>query len=128
MQSEAMTKENWMRQEKGLPPIKPKRISRPEPEPPEVENEVRFEDILKFSALLKADRQSMRNKDGMLFPGYDVTLIAEIKAARKPGRPKESEKETPSEPKAFDGWMREGEFMQLVRTYRQEINPQVIHW
>ena len=126
MMKEAMTKVDFERSEKGLPPFKPKIVPRPEPEKPEVENEITFKDITGFIGLIRAERKTVRNAEGMRFIGFSVEIALEGK--KGPGRPKESEKEIPIEPVVLEGWMAEGNFMELVRTYRKEINPQVIKW
>ena len=126
MMTEAMTKDDFERTEKGLPPFKVKREPRPEPERPTVENEIRFKDISGFIDLLRAERKVIKNAEGVRFIGFSVEIMCEGK--KKPGRPKESEKEIPPEPMVLEGWMCEGHFLELVRTYRKEINPQVIKW
>lgn len=126
---------DWDRMEKGLPPSKVKKVARPEPERPKVQNEIKFEDIPidDFVELEYARRNSVRNNDGMRFIGYDVSIILNGNAPlkRKPGRPvtKVIEKEEVSnEPKTLVGWMQEGDFLSLVRNCRKKINPQVINW
>ena len=126
LMKEAMSKDDFERVEKGLPPFKPKKEPRPEPERPEVEGEITFEDILGFIELLRAERKMIKNAEGISFIGFSVEIMLEGK--KKPGRPKESEKEIPIEPTVLEGWMCEGDFMELVRTYRKEINSQVIKW
>jgi len=126
LMQEAMTQANWERAEKGLPPFKVKKIVRPEPEKPKLEDEIAFKDITGFIELICAERKTVKNAEGMRFIGYSVEIVLEGK--KKPGRPKESEKEFPIEPRVLEGWMAEGNFMELVRTYRKEINPQVIKW
>ena len=123
---EAMTKDNFERTEKGLPPIEPKKVVRPEPQKPEIQDEITFKDITGFIELLRAERKMIKNAEGMRFIGYSVEIMLEGK--KKPGRPKESEKEIPIEPTVLEGWMGEGDFLKLVRTYRKEINSQVIKW
>jgi len=131
MQTEAMSRENWERVEKGLPPLKVKVKPRPEPERPDIENEIKFKDIPidEFVELEYAKRNTVKNEDGMRFIGYDVSMILNSPAKRKPGRPKESEREEVlTESKSLIGWMSEGEFLTLVRNFRKKINPQVINW
>ena len=99
---------------------------RPEPEKPEIKDEITFEDITGFTELIRAERKTVKNAEGMRFIGYSVEIVLEGK--KKPGRPKESEKEIPPEPRVLEGWMCEGDFLKLVRTYRKEINPQIIRW
>jgi len=133
LMAEAMTKENFERIEKGLPPLKPKRIVKPEPKRTDVNNEIKFDyiPIDDFLELEYAKRNTVKNEDGMRFIGFDVSMILKTTAQlkRKAGRPKESEKEEISnEPKTLTGWMDEGNFLTLVRNVRKKINPQVINW
>ena len=126
LMQEAMTKADFERSEKGLPPFKVKKIVRPEPEKPEIENEITFNDTTGFIELIRAERKSVKNAEGVRFIGFNIEI--ELEGKKKAGRPKESEKEIPPEPRVLEGWMAEGDFMELVRTYRKEINPQVIKW
>jgi len=126
LMKEAISKDDFERAEKGLPPLKTKKEPRPEPEKPEVQDEITFEDISGFIELLRAERKVIKNAEGVSFIGFSVEIMLEGK--KKPGRPKESEKEIPIEPTVLEGWMCEGDFLKLVRTYRKEINSQVIKW
>ena len=130
MQTEAMSKKNWERGEKGLPPLKVEKIKRPEPERPKIENEIKFDDIPinDFVELEYARRKTIKNSEGVRFIGYEVSMVlGPLK--RKQGRPKESEKDDiQGEPKTLSGWMGEGDFLSLVRTCRKKINQQVINW
>jgi hypothetical protein len=131
LMQEAVTMENFDRQEKGLPPLKPEVMKRPEPERPKVKNEIKFEDIPidDFVELEYAKRNTLKNEEGMRFIGYDVNMVINTQLKRGPGRPKESEKdEVRVEPKTLVGWMDEGNFLTLVRHVRKKINPQVINW
>jgi len=127
---EAMSREDWDRSEKGLPPVPKQKINKPEPERPRVENEIKFNDIPinDFVELEYARRKTVKNIQGVSFIGYEVSMVlGPLK--RKPGRPKESEKDDiQGEPKILTGWMREGDFLSLVRTCRKKINVQVINW
>lgn len=125
---EAMTQENWERTEKGLPPLKPKKIVRPEPEKPEVENQIYFENIKPelFARLDSAKRRTIKNAQGVRFIGFDITMHMYQKGAF--GRPKEVEKGVLAAPEKLSGWMLEGDFLSLTRTCREKINPQVISW
>ena len=130
MQTEAMSKKDWERGEKGLPPLKVEKIKRPEPERPKIENEIKFEDIPinDFVELEYARRKTIQNTEGARFIGYEVSMIVGP-LKRKAGRPKESEKDDiQGEPKNLSGWMSEGDFISLVRTCRKKINQQVINW
>ena len=133
MQQEAMAKTDWERRDAGLPPIKVKKIKRPDPEKPVIENEIKFDDIPvnDFMELEYARRKTIKNAEGVRFLGFEVSMIltpsAQLK--RKPGRPSKEEKEEVStEPKTLTGWMSEGDFLTLVRNCRKKINPQVINW
>jgi hypothetical protein len=126
MMKEAVTQANWDRMEKGLPPFKVKKERRPKPEKPAIENEITINDIDGFMELKRAERTVIKNAKGIRFIGFSVEILCEGK--RKPGRPKESEKEIPLEPAVLEGWMSEGDFLELVRTYRKEINSQIIKW
>ena len=128
MMKEAMTQANWDRAEKGLPPLKPKVVPRPEPEKPEIENEIKFKDIKSddFIDLVEAKRNVVRNLEGMRFIGYDVVI--KLKQKGPFGRPKKTENGEPAGPKIITGWMDEGNFLELTRTFRETIRPQVIHW
>jgi hypothetical protein len=127
MAQEAMSKENWERIDKGLPPIKKVKIVRPEPEKPKIENEIKFDDIAKtFVSLESAKRSTVKNSEGVRFIGFDVSILAHPKGAF--GRPKELEKGVLAPPEIVTGWMIEGEFLTLMRNHRKEINSQVINW
>jgi hypothetical protein len=133
LMQEAMTMENFDRQEKGLPPLKPKVVKRPEPKRPNIDNEIKFEDIPieDFVELEYAKRNTLKNEEGVRFLGYDVSMILSSTASlkRKPGRPmKDVSKEISSEPKTLTGWMQEGDFLSLIRNCRKKINPQVVNW
>lgn len=131
LMQEAVSKENWDRMEKGLRPLKPERVVIPEPEKPVVENEIKFDDIPNnYEVELEhAQRKSIRNAHGILFIGFDITLnLVPIEKKRGPGRPPKEPDETILEAKTLTGWMLEGEFLKLVRTYRKKIDQQVIHW
>ncbi len=121
---EAVTKEDWELMEQGKRPKKRVVIPRPEPEKPEIENEIKFSDIPLdwFKRLDSAGRRTLKNKDGMLFVGYDVEISL---GKNKTGAITNEEKNLP---KSMKGWMMEGDFLQLVRTKRKDIDQQVIHW
>ncbi len=131
---EAIPKRDWEDMQQGKPMrIKPQ-IARPEPERPAIENEIKFDDIPvnDFVELEYAKRKTLKNAEGVRFIGYDVSMILNSNAPlkRKPGRPAKDEykEELSSESKTLTGWMDEGNFMQLVRTFRKKINQQVINW
>lgn len=128
LMKEAMSKEDYDRKEKGLPPLKRMSLVRPEPPKPVIDKEITMADVLDGYGveLESANRHPLKNEDGMLFIGYDVVInLNPVSKKRGPGRPKETESE-PLEPKTLDGWMPEGEFMALLRTYSKQIDRQVI--
>ena len=122
--TEAMPLEDFERMRKGLPPVKVKKVNRPEPEKPDIKNEIKFKDIPIdwFKSLDSAKRNTLKNKEGMRFIGYDVEISL---GKNKAGAITNEEKNIP---KSMSGWMDEGNFMELVRTVRKQINPQVINW
>jgi hypothetical protein len=130
MMNEAVSKDNFERMEKGLPILKPKKVVVPDPPKPVMDNEITMKDIPEgYSVHLShAAQKPIRNKDGILFIGFDVIIdLNPVAKKRGPGRPKESEEGQP-EPKELKGWMMEGTFLEFVRTYRKQIDQQVIHW
>ena len=129
LMTEAISREDFERMEKGLRPLKRKVIPRPDPEKPVIENEIKFDNIPpdRFKDLESAKRNTLKNKDGVRFIGYDVEISFEIK--RSPGKPPGAiTNEERDFPKSMKGWMDEGNFHSLIRTFRKQINPQVIHW
>ena len=128
---DAIPKVDFERREQGLPPLKPLRVVVPEPSKPIVENEINLTDIpTGYEVQLEhAQKNNRRNEIGVMFIGFDVTIILNpIVKKRGPGRPKESEEVQTTEPKELKGWMTEGNFLGLVRMYRKQIDQQVIHW
>lgn len=130
LMNEAMSKEDFERMEKGLPRLKPKRVDKPDPALPTIENEIKAADIPGGYEihLESAKRHIMRNEEGVRFIGFNVVIeLFPIRQKRKPGRPKESES-VELEPMTLTGWMLEGQFLEFVRTYRKQIDQQVIRW
>jgi hypothetical protein len=128
LMNEAVSKDNFDRFEKGLPPLKPKKVVIPDPPRPIVDNEVKMTDIPEdYEIKLDyAHRKTVRNDEGVMFIGFEVNIdLLPISKKRGPGRPKESDDPKPLNLK---GWMIEGEFLQFVRTYRKQIDQQVINW
>jgi hypothetical protein len=113
--NEAMTKANFDRSEQRLPPLKEVKLVRPEPSKPNEDDELLARDARAgYSVKLEyAYRKNLRNDEGILFVGYDVSFDLL------------SEKEDTI---TLKGWMVEGEFMQFVRNHRKEIDQQVINW
>jgi len=128
LMKEALSKEDYDRMEKGLPRLKPKKIVVPDPIPPVVDNEIAMNHILDGYevSLAEAKKNIKRNEDGVMFIGFDVVIDLFPARKKKPGRPKESGKKL--EPITLEGWMLEGKFLEFVRTYRKQIDQQVIHW
>lgn len=126
LMTEAVSKEDYDRMEKGLPRLKPKKVATPDPIPPVVDNELSIKDIPSGYeiSLEEAKKNIKRNEDGVIFIGFDVVIDLFPVRVKKPGRPKESDKE----PITLKGWMPEGKFLEFVRTYRKQIDQQVIHW
>ena len=130
MMNEAVSKENFDRLEKGLPPLKPKKVVIPDPQKPVIDNEITMKDILLgYDVKLDyAKKNLLRNEQGVRFIGFDVIItLNPIPKKRGPGRPKETEDPQP-EPVTLKGWMIEGQFLEFVRTYRKQIDQQVIRW
>ncbi len=127
---EAIPLEDFNRMQKGLPPLKKKVIKKPEPEKPDIKNEIKFEDIPvdSFVELEYAKRNTLMNKDGVCFIGFDVSirLGAQAVLKRKPGRPPKIKEPVSDEPGVLRGWMDEGNFFTLMRHFRQKINPNVV--
>jgi hypothetical protein len=111
MQKEAMTKENFDRVEKGLAPLKPVKLVQKEDAEPKLEDRIKLSDIKGEIKLEYAGRYSRKNDDGVLFVGYCVT----IKLMKK-------------DPVTLKGWMVEGEFMEFVRHFRDQIDQSIICW
>ena len=82
----------------GRPLPKKPRVVRPEPEPPIVENQIRFDDISLGEIrdiTAKIHHPPVRNKDGMMFVGHDVSVVIGEKT--------------------FLGWMTESDFLLLKK-------------
>jgi len=126
MQQEAIDREDWERQDKGLAPLPKKKIVILSQKEPDVENQVKFDDIPldRFVKLISARRRSIVNEQGARFIGYDV--IVELKGKRKAGRPKEDAEEPQSE--ILSGWMIEGNWLKLYRHIRDKIDLSRMVW
>ena len=121
LMKEAISKVDYDRKEKGLPPLRSVLAARPEPEKPVIDSEITMADITEgyMVELESARKHPLRNKEGMLFVGYDVVIYL------TPPTKKKDDKAL--EPKILRGWMLEGQFLALVRTYSKQIDRQVIH-
>lgn len=115
---ESMSKEDWDRQEQGLPPIKRKVEPRPEPEPPEIGDMILFKDVPidLFSRLLAAKFKMVKNKDGMRFAGFDV----EIELSMKEGKEEHTD--------VVKGWMPETEWLLFLRSARSKIDYRIVQF
>jgi hypothetical protein len=110
---EAMTKENFDRVEKGLAPLKPVKLVRPDSAMPKMEDEIKMSDIKGEIKLEYAGRYSRKNDEGVLFVGYCVTI--KLISKKK-------------DPETIEGWMVEGEFKKFVRHFRDQIDQSMICW
>ena len=113
MQKEAMTKENFERTEKGLAPLKPVKLVRPDDDKPEMEDEIKPSDIKGKIKLEFAGRYNRKNEEGVLFVGYNVKI--KLISNKK-------------DPITLDGWMVEGKFKEFVRHFSDQINQSIICW
>ncbi len=107
---EAIPLEDFERMEKGLPPLPKKKEIRPDPEPPMVENRIEFESIPldKAVRLTRVREHSQRNKDGVIFIGYDIEL--ELKDSRP-----------------LQGWVDEGTLIKLIPLIRERTDQAILH-
>ena len=122
LMKEAMSKEDFDRAEKGLPPIKKEKSVLPDPKKPITDKEIFLSDVEALGEfysveLVSASRKMIKNEDGITFIGFEVSIEF---------LPKDGEK-SEDIPK-MDGWMVEGEFLAFVRTYRKKINQNIINW
>ncbi len=78
---DAMTLEDYERYEKGLPPLPKKKIERPDPIPPKIEN-LKFDDlpIEKLVRIQAVRKKILKNAEGVNFIGFDA--IIEIKDSK----------------------------------------------
>jgi len=125
LMQEAVSRVDWELMEQGKKPKRRPQIIRSEPERPDLKNEIKFTDVpfKRFKSLNSAKKNILKNKEGLRFIGYDVEISL--------GRPDDMIAITDEEkkaPKSMDGWMDEGNFLQLVRTFRKKIDIQVIRW
>ena len=116
-----MSEEDYERKEKGLPPLPKERVETPEAEAPVVKRELKLADIeIEKVTALSAKVKEVKNKDGVIFTGFDVILTL-----KKPsGRPSEK-KEVPT---SISGWMIEGEFIELRNHLRGRIDLRNINY
>jgi hypothetical protein len=121
LMQEAMSREEWERKELGLPPLKKKKVERPEPTPPKVDKLLSFKEVPldRFVRLISVKRNNIKNKDGVSFIGYDVEMEIKSKDKKKPLDKILSEE---SETYLISGWFPEGEWMQFLRHMRSRID------
>ncbi len=100
---EAVDMEDFERWQKGLPPKKKKTLPPPEPAPLDIKNLIRADKIRPESVLeiLQATRKPMRNRDGVVFTGFNVSFRL---AGKKEG-----------EPETVSGWMPDADWVRLRR-------------
>ena len=92
---DALSMENFLRTERNLPPIPERLPPRPDPELPVVEDGVKFDSIPdKKIADFSARQKTVRNKDGVMFPGYNFYVEF-------------------SDGKVIQGWLGEADFIRL---------------
>ncbi len=105
---EAIDKIDWDRQEKGLPPRPKPKVEMTEPAPPEVPDQIHLADILKenFKTLAGARKRVVRNAEGVMFMGFDVSIDLE-------------------DGKRMDGWLSEKDLRDLIRLYKNKIDSRI---
>ena len=95
LMKDALTLDNFLRIERGLPPISEKKPPREDPALPVVEDGVKFDSIPdKKIEDFSARQKTVRNKDGVLFTGYNFYVEF-------------------SDGKVIQGWLGEADFMRL---------------
>ncbi len=95
--TEALSKDEFERKERGERVVKSKPIPRPEPAFPKVPDLIKFNDISlsEFEKISSADMKRVKNEEGVNFIGYDVMIKLKTKTLR--------------------GWMIEGDYLKLSR-------------
>ena len=95
---DAIPREDWTRIDKGLAPLPKKKVERPDPIPPKVENQIQFKDvpIEKLVRIQAVKKRIVKNEEGARFIGYDA--IIEVKDS-----------------KPLTGWFLEGDMMKLKK-------------
>ena len=109
LMQEAIPREDWERQDRGLPPISRKAPPKPEPAKPKIDDQISIKKI-NFHALLSARRENRKNKEGTTFIGYVVRL--EVKEGARV--------------KALGGWVPEADWMEFIRNHRGKINMEAL--
>jgi len=108
--NEAVLRNDWERMQKGQPPLPKQKVVRPEPEPPRVENQIKFEDVPLTSTLrlLSKVRDNLKNSEGIAFTGYRI-CIEEIESK-----------------KTLTGWVSDGDFGKLLPFLRESSDVRVL--
>ena len=96
---DAVDMEDYQRWDKGLPPKKEKAPAMKEPEPPQVADiltlaKLKLQEVV---ALPRGRHRGIRNKEGIMFMGFDVTI--QLKDGKK-----------------VSGWMPTADFHEMRRT------------
>jgi hypothetical protein len=119
---EAMSRDEWERKELGLPPLKKKKVERPDPVPPKVDKLLSFKEVPldRFVRLINVKRNNIKNKDGVSFIGYDAEM--EIKVEVKFQKPLDKILSEEGKTYILSGWFPEGEWMQFLRNMRSRID------
>jgi len=122
LMQEAMSREEWERKELGLPPLKKKKVERPDPVPPKVDKLLSFKEVPldRFVRLISVKRNNIKNKDGVSFIGYDAEM--EIKVEVKSQKPLDKILSEEGKTYILSGWFPEGEWMQFLRNMRSRID------
>ena len=107
---DAIPLEEFERMEQGLPPRPKKKVIRPEPEFPRVENRIEFVDIpLEKLVRIEGIRKNiLKNSEGVRFIGFDIEL--ELKDS-----------------KPLTGWILEGDLYQLLPFVREKTDQVLLH-
>jgi len=99
---EAISKADFDRQERGLPPRAKPKIIKPEPTKPVVSDEITFKDIPAGEIYdLSAKSCTFKNSEGTRFTGYNVFLESR-------------------DGNVVEGWMPEGQFQKLKQRIQVE--------
>jgi len=107
---DCVTKQNWERGQRGLAPVSEKKSPREEPEPPKIENQIRFEDVELTPGLklLVKQRDNRKNSEGVILTGFKVAIETE------PG-------------KVQQGWLGDGDLNKLRPFLRDNTDPRILN-
>jgi len=108
--NEAVLREDWERAQKGLPPLPKKKVVRPEPEFPEIQNRILFENVELTPGLklLVKQRDNLKNSEGVILTGFKVAIEIE------PG-------------KVQQGWLGDGDLNKLRPFLRDSTDPRILN-